>query len=191
LSWANGDSTTKTISVPIAVSTRADIGKTFRVNLGEPLIGAAILGAGQQSTVNIESAFTVWQKSNFTALELTNTGVSGDLADPDGDGLNNLTEFALGFPPKTAGTSGMATGTTNISGSNYLTLTFRRRTPALDLAYTVQNSGALGTTWTSTTTLVGSPASNGDGTETVTFRDNTPISLATQRFLRLQIVRTP
>ena len=192
LSWADGDSAAKTITIPITADGLADSGELLFMNLGQPIIGAAILGAAQQSTVTISSAFAAWQSANFTALELTDSNISGDLADPDGDGRNNLTEFALGFSPKIPdGTNTLLPGTTNISGSNYLTLTFRRRTPALDLTYTVQNNDLLGTSWTATALQVGAASSNGDGTETVTFRDDTAVSSTTQRYLRLQIQRAP
>lgn len=192
LSWSNGDSAAKTISIPIAADALADNGETFTVNLGEGLVGTAILSSAQQSTVTIYTAFGAWQASNFTSVELANAAISGDFADPDGDGRDNLTEFALGLAPRIpdAGSS-PAAGVANVSATNYLTLTFRRRVPALDLTYTVQNNDLLGTSWTSSTTIVGTPASNGDGTETVTFRDDTPVSGTSQRYMRLQIQRAP
>jgi hypothetical protein len=125
-------------------------------------------------------------------VELSNSAISGDSADPDGDGRDNLTEFALGLAPRVPDAAGSpAAGIANISGTNYLTLTFRRRVPTLDLTYTVQNNDLLGTSWTSTASIVGAPVSNGDGTETVTFRDDTPVSGTSQRYMRLQIQRAP
>ncbi len=192
LTWADGDSAAKTISIPITADALADSGETLTLNIGQPHIGGVILGNTQQSTLTITTGFGAWQAINFTPVELANSAISGDTADPDGDGRGNLIEFALGLAPRTPDiASGPTTSTVNISGSNYLALTFRRRVPALDLTYTVQNSGALGGAWTATTLPVGSPTSNGDGTETVTFRDNIPLTGAIQRFLRLQIQRTP
>jgi hypothetical protein len=43
-----------------------------------------------------------WRKAKFSAAELLSPEVSGDLADPDGDGLVNLLEYAMGTSPKTA-----------------------------------------------------------------------------------------
>lgn len=192
LSWANGDSAAKTISIPITADALNDGGESFQLNLGEPLIGPAILGNTQQANITVSTSFGAWQAANFTPVELANPAISGDLADPDGDGLNNLTEFGLSLLPRTPDAASSPTSSTvNISGSNYLALTFRRKVPALDLAYTVQNSGAPGGAWATTTIPVGSPTNNGDGTETVTFRDDIPLAGTIRRLLRLQIQRTP
>ena len=43
-----------------------------------------------------------WRKTNFTSLELADATISGDLADPDHDGLPNLMEYTLGMNPKVA-----------------------------------------------------------------------------------------
>ncbi len=192
LTWASGDTAPKTISIPITSDTAADIGETFFVNLGQPLIGATMLGPLQQATVTITTPFAQWQAANFNATELANPAISGDLADPDRDGRNNLLEFALHTAPRVADAG---TGTTRslvaAGGSNYLALTCRRLTPAGDLTYTVQNSGDITAPWTATTVLYGTPVNNGDGTETVTYRDSTPLGSSRQRFLRLQVLRAP
>ncbi len=191
-SWADGDGSPKNITIPIAADALADSGETFALNLGEPLIGTTILGGAQQTSVTIFTAFGAWQAANFTTVELTDTNISGDHADPDGDGRNNLMEFALGLAPKTPDASGSPTaGVVNISGSNYLTLTFRRRTPSLDLSYAPKSTIALPGTWTADTVPVGSPAANGDGTETVTVRSPAAITPGSKRFMRIEISRTP
>ena len=138
-------------------------------------------------------AFESWRISQFVTLELADAGISGDLADPDHDGIKNLLEFALNFSPKSSNASGLPTATIqNVAGQDYLTLTFRRRTPALDLTYTPQTNGSLDAgSWLSNAVQVGAPIDHGDGTETVTFRDATPISGADRRFLQLQVTRTP
>ena len=192
LTWADGDTATKTITVPLSLDGVSELAETFTVNLGAPLLGGALLGARQQAVVTVASAFSTWQAANFTSLELANSSISGDTADPDADGLNNLLEYAFGLAPKTASTVGTPTTAVQaISGSDYLTLTFRRRTPALDLAYTVQTSGDIGGVWAGGAVQVGSATANGDGTETVTFRDSTALTGGAKRFLRIQTTRTP
>ncbi len=44
----------------------------------------------------------IWKTKNFTPEELDDPEISGDAADPDGDGIANLLEFALGGNPKHA-----------------------------------------------------------------------------------------
>lgn len=191
LSWADGDASEKTVSIPITGDAIADSGETFQVNLGEGLVGAAILGQTQQATVTVTTGFGAWQAAHFTPLEIANSAIAGDLADPDGDGRVNLLEYAGGTLPRAADSGSLTTpGLIPVSGSNYLAVTFRRRTVSPDLAYIVQNSATLPPT-TSSAIQVAPPVSNGDGTETVTFRDTTAISSAIKRFMSVIVQRTP
>ena len=41
-----------------------------------------------------------WKDSCFTTNELDNIAISGDFADPDGDKIPNILEYALGTNPK-------------------------------------------------------------------------------------------
>jgi autotransporter-associated beta strand protein len=43
-----------------------------------------------------------WKSAYFTTNELTNSAVSGDAADPDGDGFSNLQEYTAGTNPTNA-----------------------------------------------------------------------------------------
>ncbi len=191
LSWADADTAVKTITVPITADALPESTESFTVNLGAPLIGSALLGAAQQATVNVTTAFGTWQTSNFTPLEIADVNIAGDSADPDNDGIKNLVEFALNTPPKTPNTTSLpAQAIQNVGGTNYLTLTFLRRVPALDLVYSVKTNGSMTTAWQANAVQVGTAVNNGNGTETVTFRDSTSAS-ATSRFLRLDVTRTP
>ena len=62
---------------------------------------ASVRNASQPANLTIEDKpADAWRFINFTSLELTNPAISGDNADPDGDRLANLMEYALGLPPK-------------------------------------------------------------------------------------------
>jgi hypothetical protein len=139
--------------------------------------------------------YIAWQTNRFTTVELATPTISSATADPDADGLNNFTEFALGCEPRVADSAtALTSALQNLDGMNYLTLTFRRRAPALDLAYAVQSTSELAGTpvWTSDALLLGAATPNGDGTETVTYRDVTAVNThAPRRFLRVQVTRTP
>lgn len=194
LSWANGDAATKTVTIPITSDAVAEGTESFIVNLGEALIGGAILGNTQQTTVNVTTSFGSWLTTYFTPLEQANAGISGDLADPDYDGISNLLEFALNLSPKTPNGPGLPTAIVqNVGGTNYLTLTFKRRLPLLDLLYTPKTNATLPGTWNADAVQVGSPVNNGDGTETITYRDSVPVNQAgtSRRFMRLEVIRTP
>ena len=45
-------------------------------------------------------SFEDWRTQYFTQLENSNPAISGPKADPDQDGINNFSEYALGYSPK-------------------------------------------------------------------------------------------
>ena len=136
--------------------------------------------------------YQLWQQANFTAAELTNSAISGDTADPDGDGIPNLMEYAFGLNPKVPNLSGLPSASIqNLGGTNFLTITYKQVLYNTDISYTVQVSSDL-VTWDSGpgfTTPIGQPIDNGDGTETWTVQSLVPVDLATVRFIRLEITR--
>ncbi len=193
LSWASGDSTPKTITVPTSASGPAVSGASFMVNLAAPINASVILGDQQQAVVTLQAGFASWQAQQFTAAESANLAISGPTADPDRDGVTNLLEYAFGFKPKTANSAAQPlVGTVTINGVDYLTLAYRRLVPTSpDLTYTPQATGDLAGVWAETPVLLSGPVANGDGTETVTYRDATPLTGAAKRFLRLKVTQQP
>jgi hypothetical protein len=112
-----------------------------------------------------------------------------DLADDDGDGLASLLEYSLGANPLADSTAQRpAQGIVNVAGTNYLALTFRRRTGASGVSTLAEATSDLITSpWLPDPVQFGTSADNGDGTETVTFRDIIPLGSAPARFLRLRV----
>jgi uncharacterized delta-60 repeat protein len=194
LSWAANDTAPKTISLAIKSDSTAENAETLAVNLGQPVQNAVLLGSTQQAAVTIfDAGFGTWTAGKFTNSELVQPAISGDTADPEGDGLSNLLEYAFGLEPKlpTPAASRPQLGKTNVSGVDYLSLTFRRQISAPDLTYTVKSAAAAGGPFATGPLQVGSAVANGDGTETATFRDTVPMTGGGQRFLRLEVVRGP
>jgi hypothetical protein len=155
-------------------------------------------GSGADEYLDIQVSFTdttayqTWRSATFSIAELSDLAVGGDLADPDHDGLVNLLEFAFNLPPKTSGLIGSPfRSTQTVNNNKYLTLTFRRQLVAPELTYLPQTSGSLVGTWASDAVLIGNPITNSDGTETVTYRDSTPLTNAGRRFMRLKVALTP
>jgi autotransporter-associated beta strand protein len=131
------------------------------------------------STVSLEyspavalSAYDAW-KSSISWGAANNT----DGADPDGDGLSNFMEYALGLNPLARNT-GPSLGII----SNRLSLTFSRTNdPAL--LYEVIASATL-TNWTETVwSSTGTANTNG----AVTVNDTNSIGSQSKRFLRLKV----
>ncbi len=162
---------------------------TFNVTVSATNAG----GTGSASlAITVQATFTGWQKTYFTAADLANPAISGPNATPAGDGISNLMKYALGLNPKINGTNALPTiSYTAVGSSKFLTLTYNKWLASSDIVYAVEVSGEL-YAWSSgasyTTTV--STTNNAAGTmQTVVQRDLTPISSATQRFIRLKITR--
>lgn len=135
--------------------------------------------------------FDAWKLSNFTAPELANTALSGSGADPDGDSVSNLLEFAFGGDPWAADVSVLPEFEVKTVGADrHLTLTYRRRVGGI-IAFTPQTSSNLAT-WNGNpaqfTTVSTTPLP--DGFEAVELRLIDPIP-ASPNFIRIQATYTP
>jgi hypothetical protein len=127
------------------------------------------------------AAFATWA-SGFTVPPST--------TDSDGDGVNNLLEYALGSLPANSGSYALPTGgTTQLDLGDglktYLTLTFTRPTNTSDLLYRVQTSQNL-TVWNPDAVMM-TRTDNGNGTETYLFRSPLPLSGPDKQFIRLSV----
>ena len=124
-----------------------------------------------------------WRQDNFGA-NASNAAIAGNLADPDGDGLNNLEEYALGTNPLASNTSGMVMDRETIGGNTYLRLTVTKNPTATDVTYSVETTGDLTTPgfWSSASTIVEVNSST-----TLQVRDSVAIGVATKRFIHLRV----
>jgi autotransporter-associated beta strand protein len=126
--------------------------------------------------------FAAWQLAMFGASS-GNPLIAGETADPDGDGLPNLIEFALGTNPNAASTTKILMDLLEIEGIRYLRLTIPKNPAATDITYTVQTSGDPSDpqSWSAATTFI---------------EENTPTQLIVRdtqtgppRFIRLRVTR--
>ena len=142
-------------------------------------------GSGETTFANV---YVGWRKSYFSAAEEANPSIAGVLVDTDGDGRSNFEEFAFGGNPRVADARPQpVSSVVNVSGTDYLAMTYDRRHHTLDTAFTVEASSDL-VTWVPVDLPVGSVTDLGNGMERVTYRDSQPVA-AGQRFLRARATR--
>ncbi len=130
-----------------------------------------------------------WRQDNFGTT--ANTGDAANDADPDNDGVNNLTEFALSTDPNSGdGDDGGMTqpkaSMVEDGGSTYLQITVNRKEKKPEIDYIVEvKAGLLDATWTPATTVLEDTAT------TLRVRDNVAIGAGMHRFIRLRVVELP
>ncbi|HWI59019.1 MAG TPA: hypothetical protein VNZ22_17470, partial [Bacillota bacterium] len=141
------------------------------------------------------SPWHAWQFAQF-GPGYPGSALTADAADPDGDGVANLLEYAFGMNPNSASRSALpAASMIATNDNNYLAVRFSRRLPPSELTYTVQTSTDLvgwtdGVAWSDSgaVTSVGHTTVVSGGTNTVV-RVDTPLSILPQMFLRVRVER--
>lgn len=132
-------------------------------------------------TFTVLGGFAAWQAGAFSSAQLADPNISGELANPDGDGFTNLAEYALGLEPLTAD-SLQAGPVLGWDGTNW-TYTWRRPSDRGDVTYTVETSSDLAN-WTG---LAATPTLMGTSGGIDTWRVNVAPGAARKHFLRLVI----
>lgn len=133
-----------------------------------------------------------WISEKFTPAERAEAAIGSLWADPDGDGLANLLEYALGLDPRTANVASAASiaSVIRLSGEQHLALSYERPAGGLpDVDYRVEVSRDL-VSWSHapadfTADIVALPGSR----ERVTARAIAP--LEPRLFIRLTVSLAP
>lgn len=135
-----------------------------------------------------------WRWRMFSAEDRLDPAVAGWLADPVGDGVVNLKNYALGRDPWVRADGPLvATGEVEMDGERYLALTFVRRKDDDRLVVAVEAGEELTSgPWPGVAILHGTPqpVEGEEGLEQVTYRDVVPIGHAPRRFLRVRTTLT-
>ncbi|MCU0784317.1 MAG: choice-of-anchor M domain-containing protein [Verrucomicrobia bacterium] len=129
--------------------------------------------------------FENWTATNWPCECATNIIAAG--ADPDGDHIVNVLEYAFGNNPNVALYTNVPAITFVTDGdTNYGALRYLRATNATDLTFAPVAAGAVtGATWADLSNIV-SVSTNG-ATQTVTVRDSVPKEATTNRFYQLRV----
>jgi surface-anchored protein len=116
--------------------------------------------------------------------------LSGPDADPDGDSIRNLHEYAYGTDPTQAGVDRLPQYfLTNIAGVAYGALAYTRNKSATDIALVPEAAAQPGGPWEPMTNLLG--VVDLGAVERVTVRDATALSAAGARYARLRVTLLP
>lgn len=176
--------TVSTAPADLPVSVTYDGSTEAPAAAGSYQVVATVIDPNHQGTatgtliITAEDDWSSWQSEHFTPTE-TQAGLAVENADPDGDGLVNLAEYALGTDPLQFSPPPAAA-----KDEDGLTLTFTRPADLPDVTYAAEVSDGLGT-WTGIPLEV---IQSGDP-ETVRARDPLTSGDPAKRFIRLKFTR--
>ncbi|MGV3659534.1 MAG: MBG domain-containing protein [Prosthecobacter sp.] len=180
--------TATTTPAGLNVSFTYDASATAPANHGSYAVVATISDTNHEGTKGgtlvIRGQTTAeWRAQKFTEQQI-NAGVAGDDGDPDGDGLKNLAEYALGADPNST-TPPLAAP---VRDGNGFTLTFTRPKGLSGVIYGAESSDSMAAgSWTPLTVELVT-----DGpVQTVRVRDPLNSGNLARRFIRLLFQAAP
>ena len=188
-----GTGTTRTVTIS-GITGTGTLGISMGAGTASDMAGNLAGAAGPSGTFVVTTPFEIWINS-FPGLSVANRALA---ADSDGDGINNLLEYALGGNPTIASPAPLPQSNTT---SGKLALIFTRTLSTTDLTLTVQATDSPAGPWTDLASSVNAAAmsallggvtvleTGGGTTRGVEVRDlyltNDPVH--PRRFMRLQV----
>ena len=138
-------------------------------------------GAGDTDFAN---GYEGWRFAYWSLGEVSAVGAPVAVGDDgEGDKMTNFAEYCFGRNPRAADASALSQAVTvDVSGTAYRAIVFTRRHLAVDVTWSVQESGDL-SGWTASCVLAGT-VNLGNGLEQVTCRSATPAD-GNPRFFRV------
>jgi hypothetical protein len=167
---------------------------TLNIRLAADFASAPLSSAQELEFSLHARPYDAWRFARFTSAQLADAAVSGDAADPDGDGLANLLEYAFVGEPLTPGSvPAERLPAVGLAEDGRLTLTYFHATDRPDLAHAVEWTDDLAAGpggWQTGPAFVAevsrTPVAGG---ELVTVRAESAPAAAPRQFLRLRVTR--
>jgi hypothetical protein len=129
-------------------------------------------------------SFADWQGQYFDPSQAANPEIGGAAGDPDGDDLDNFSEWAYGSNPWQAGAEPVELYLETVGPDRFLSLRVRYSLGALGLVVS-GDTAADADAWVSGAAVaVGSPEVQGDGTAILILRNPNPVDATARHFLR-------
>ena len=150
------------------------------------IISSGIGGSPGKDEMRI--SFSAWRGSVFSPDELLDPSFSGNLVDPDNDGIVNFLEYAFGGDPKNAEPSiGPESLILEEGGEDYIGLNFRKRLGVNDIQYLIEYSNDLVSWNLANEAVLSDVVNHDDGSVTETYRISKIGDSGMSHFLRVKI----
>jgi hypothetical protein len=137
------------------------------------------------------TGYESWKLALFSFMQATDQLVSGLDADPDGDGANNLVEYAFNGNPLIPGVAGKPQ-MENLTdgGQEYLAIRYQRRKGDSTLSTKVESTAELSAVnWSGMGVQVGAPTPVGTDYEEVFYRAPVSKADAPKQFMRVRVLK--
>jgi hypothetical protein len=181
---AAGAIATNLIVTPIP-DNRPEGDRTVTLTLS-PSANYTLTAVSNATVIIRDRPIDAWRLGSFTAAELTDASICGDLVDPDHDGLSNLMEYALGLPPKNPAATNQPCASIT---TGYLSLTYTRAKAAADVSLVVEQSTDL-VNWQLGPAYIQQLSCVDEGLiQRITMQMTAPTAAASVGYLRLRVTR--
>lgn len=185
---------------PVDAATMNGVGMALAQPLADTVYTLTSEGPGgplqAQVSVRVFETMEAWRTRYFSPEELADPSISGDGADPDGDGLINLFEYALTTDPRGPSRDdlpvmGIASFPHQSDAAHFMTFTYQGLIAVDDVHYTVEVSHDMHT-WHPLSGFQQVPVSVTDGgpgrTDRIEARDIQPFEVYPQANMMFRLV---
>lgn len=185
--WLSVSSAGAVSGIPPAGSSGSFTVTIRAADFGTATRGYSLGSTTQTYTLAVISSYPGWQALNFTLP--AEAALAAPLADPDGDALPNLLEYAVRLPARSASSPTQFAATTDTDGRLAMMLNVRDDDPKLSVVMEAADDPAFSAPVTIAPTVT--DPIPGDGLIECLFIDTVPPGQAAARFSRIRVLLLP